>query len=351
MLKDIHSTGETALPLRGELRKEVTAFVESQRSGHYLQLPAWLDVGELCGARVFLSRNAEGDILASSILGGRRIRWPRGVIAEIPRGPVAADANVLAAHLTAVTEMLSTRYSSLQVNPFVSGADAMDAAARLAAIGFRPAGSGRFYDHTLLLPVQRSSAEQWRRLRRSTRTSINKARKAGLSVRLETESGAYLAFAERFSRFARRRGLPALGRDAAAGIQRAFAGTEPPSALLHSAVLGGAVVGQTLLMRNRNTLIYEWGWTAAPSERRNLPIMHPLLWEALALARASGFEALDLGGYWAQRPATGSTNQFKRGFGKEQRAYCGVFEYVCAPAAHTVYRLASQLKSKITRAD
>jgi len=334
-------TIDIALPLDQETKIKLTEFVNHCNGTHYRQLPAWLEVLDYDQCRFFISRTRRGDIVASSIYRVLQSRIPLYSAGEIARGPIAISNEHLAQHLDDILQFVKQDICTLFVNPFVADDDALQVEEKLVNLGFHATTESGYYTHTLSANIRSSAAEQWRGLRRSTRTAINKARKCGLSVRLESESQAYGNFSRSYSKFARARGIITLSPDISAGIFTHFVDKQASNAFLLSAIVENSTVGQILLMKCCSQLIYEWGWTATASIEQKLPIMHPLLWDAINIARSENCTALDLGGYWMDRDNSDPINQFKLGFSKKIVRYCGQFEYVFSP---NVQRLRSVVR-------
>jgi len=109
---------------------------------------------------------------------------------------------------------------------------------------------------------------------------------------------------------------------------------------LLSATADEQVLGAILLMRNRNTFIYEWGWIDGNIRQNKIPVMHRLIWHAINFGRKQNCTEIDLGGYWADQGNDDPINHFKLGFSKLTRSYVQEYYQVLSPIRNLAARLA-----------
>ncbi len=159
---------------------------------------------------------------------------------------------------------------------------------------------------------------------------------------VQSEPSEFRSFAQHYNAFARHRGIALLDEKVAANIATSFGA----DVLLLKACLDGHTVGGTLFMRNAGSFVYEWGWTAPAEDRKNLPVMHRLIWRAIETSRALGLSELDLGGYWQDREPTDPINHFKLGFTHQRRTYFAEHEFVLAPSRFRLAEVARALTSR-----
>ncbi|MDJ0757891.1 MAG: GNAT family N-acetyltransferase [Woeseiaceae bacterium] len=187
------------------------------------------------------------------------------------------------------------------------------------------------YDHTIVAPVLESNELQWRSLRRSFRTSVNKSRRQQLSLIDSRSKESFLEFSRHFNEFASQRNLAPLSADVVSSIFDRYAQLDPPAVLLVQAKRSEAILGGILLVRNRDRLIYEWGWTAPHDVTQGTPVMHPLFWRAFEIARERDINSIDLGGYWSELGHEDPINHFKLGISKSVVRILPEHVYVMSP--------------------
>lgn len=300
---------------------EVRAFV-SAKNGHYKQQPP--PSGLESNQTLWVTRK-NGALDASALLDIRRSKIPGVQEWVAARGPVYSSEAALHALLDTLVETGKRSAVCLRINPFIEfkGDSPLPN-------GWNATENSADYADTLVCQVESDTETQWRTLRRSTRTAINRARKADLEIRTRTATEDFQGFGSAFRIFANDRGIASIPQ---CELTRAhsFANNSPAHAFLLSAELDEEVLGQMLLLRCGQGLVYEHGWMANSAKSRKIPVMHLLLWEALEIARQAGMAELDLGGYWVERGNDDPINHFKLGFSKTVRHYLPAHQQVFAP--------------------
>jgi len=282
--------------------------------------------------RLFVTRE-NGVISAVSFVEILRSRLPFLSDARIARGPVFRDERALISHLAGLEDKLNVPLFALRISPFVPPGSVS------LPHFWRPVRNSSFYSSTLVFNTRKTVEELWRQLRRSTRTAINKSRTAGLSVIRCREASQFAEFVTRFNEFAERRGIARIDASISSGLAEHFS----DRTLLLEIRRGQQPLAGALFLRNPNGLVYEFGWTAPPSERDKLPLMHRLIWEAIEYCRKENYSELDLGGYWVARGPKDPINYFKLGFSKLRRDYILEHEIVLSPVWHRFRQLLRQL--------
>ena len=316
-------TSEIALPASEETEQEIKAFLAGNDGSHYRQSFEWVRAAGERNFRLFVTRN-EGIIIAVSFVETLRSRLPLVSDACIARGPVFSDERALVSHLADLEDELSRPFCALRISPFVPRASVS------LPPSWQPVRNSGLYSSTLILDTRTTVGELWRQLRRSTRTSINKSRTAGLNIVNLRESSQIAEFVVRFNEFARRRGIAKIEDSVSSGLARFLANRT----LLLEIRRGDKALAGALFLRNPKGFVYEWGWTAPVSERGNFPLMHRLIWEAIEYCRKENYTELDLGGYWVNRGPDDPINHFKLGFSKQRRDYAAEHEIILSPVRY-----------------
>jgi lipid II:glycine glycyltransferase (peptidoglycan interpeptide bridge formation enzyme) len=317
------ATSEISLPTPGESEQEITAFLANNSASHYRQSFEWMRAVGAENYRLFVTRE-DDEIAAVSFVETLRSRIPYVSDARIARGPVFRDASVLVSHLADLEERLKWPLCALRINPFLP-----PESVSLPAF-CRPVRNSSFYSSTLIIDTRHASEELWPRLRRSTRTAINKSRRAGLDVVRCREVHQFAEFVDRFNDFAEQRHIARIEDSMAAGLATHFA----DRTLLLEIRRNEQPLAGALFFRNPSGLVYEYGWTAPASERGKLPLMHRLIWEAIEYCQKNQYAEFDLGGYWVARGPDDPINHFKLGFSKLRRDFISEHEIVLSPAWH-----------------
>ncbi len=332
-------TRELSLPLDSETEARIARFIASLDSHHYRQTPAWLQADKTRRYRVFVTEEATA-ITALSFAAEAGSRLPGLGRIDVVRGPLFSSPAALNAHLDGMRSLLGRHYAELRINPFLPpGSVLLDADA-----GWQPSSSQNDYDATVLVAVLESEEAQWRSLRRSTRTAINKSRKLNYRIEQADSELQYRDFARQFNTFAAERGIGDLDEDTSAGLYQHFAAAKPTQAALLTAYTDNTALGAMLLLRNDDSWVYEWGWTNQAVAAQHLPVMHRLVWEAIELARREDCRFVDLGGYWTDRGASDPINHFKLGFSKTIRHYTASHSLVLSPVRHRIAKLIQTLR-------
>jgi lipid II:glycine glycyltransferase (peptidoglycan interpeptide bridge formation enzyme) len=318
-------THEIILPANEETEQEVAEFLANNSASHYRQSFDWVRaVGEK-DYRLFVTRE-DGAISAVSFVEILRSRLTFISDARIARGPVSRDERALVSHLGDLEDKLNWPLFALRISPFVPPGSVS------LPPSWRRMRNSSFYSSTLIFDTRNTVEELWRQLRRSTRTAINKSRKAGLNIVRCREASQFADFVTRFNDFAQQRGIAKIDDSMASGLAEHFA----DQALLLEIRRDEQPLAGALFLRNPNGLVYEFGWTAPASESDNLPLMHRLIWNAIEYCRKEHYSEFDLGGYWVDRGPEDPINHFKLGFSKQRRDYVVEHEIVLSPVWHKI---------------
>lgn len=345
--EQLYTTNEIKLPLHEDDAKHFRAFFRKMPSAHYRQSPYWLLNSSSDNHRFFCTRDSTNGIAATSVVRNTRspIRKSQGAI--IDRGPVAVSIDVLIEHLSGVIGLIGDSCCYVRVNPFVTSTAKQDVERSLNLAGFELSSTPSTYTETLLVKVYADADQQWRSLRRSLRTSINKSKKLGVSVCHTKEPEALLTFLPRYNEFARKKEF---GQVDPQLIDQLIAACNIDgsdfSVIISSAAFTGQSLGQMVFVQEKNRLTYEWGWSKKANSDDSIPIMHLIVWQVLAECRARGVNTLDLGGYWVDRGTADPINQFKRGFSRTIEEYCGEYEKVILPGWHFLLKCYRKMRKR-----
>ena len=235
--------------------------------------------------------------------------------------------------------------TAIRICPYIVNSGKAPPTGFLESLGYSSIRRSPYYDHTVMIDILESEEEQWRQLRRSTRTAINKGKRLGLSVSTASDLTSFTRFSDHYSAFAEKREIAPLSAERIVNIHNAFKGRAMHRPYLVSAKLKNETLGQALMMPGIGSLIYEWGWTRSDSNATSIPVTHSLIWQAIQWCRQSGIQALDLGGYWIERGSNDSINFFKTGFSKNIVGCGNTYECPLDNLSYRSHRLLSHLIS------
>ncbi len=314
-------TKEVELPADAATREAVTGFLETCPAFHYRQTFDWIYSQGLESFRLFVTSN-KNHITAVSFVETCKSRLWGLDSSQIVRGPVFDSADSVCPHLEDVVRLLGKRPATLRINPF----QPTNGSSLSFGDSWTVCDRTRHYKDTLIVPILDTEGEQWRSLRRSTRTAINRSKAAGVRVTRASTIQEFRNFAKSYTAFASKKGILGLADDLGERIYEQFNNEQRCRAILLSAMKDSQPLGEILLMQNAGSLVYEWGWSAPFEARGKIPVMHELIWEALNVCRQNNISEFDLGGYWTERGNDDSINHFKLGFTKNVRSYMPEYE-------------------------
>lgn len=314
------------------------ALVESTGSPHILQARGWAAVKEQGGwrARRFLLEES-GEVAGVAQVLLREL--PLGQrYAYAPRGPLLRDVARLPEAVRALAGAL--RESGAFLLLFDPEVPDGDAAHGLERAGLARASSRVQPARTLVVDISRDPDALMADMRRKTRQYIRKAERDGVA----TEEGDDLGEFYRIERVvAERNSFGLHDRGYFDAIWRVF---QPAGrAHLFFARLGDERIA-TLLVLRWGECAWEMfgGWTGEHPEARPFYL---LKWRAMLRLRELGVRSYDMWGLAdsgrADDPMAGVEN-FKLGFGGEQRAYVGAWEVPVKPLLYPMWRVVSRLR-------
>jgi lipid II:glycine glycyltransferase (peptidoglycan interpeptide bridge formation enzyme) len=312
--------------------------VESCGGPHILQSRGWAAVKEQGGwraRRFVLEENGEISGVAQALLRD----LPLGQrYAYAPRGPLLRDVARLPEAARAVAAALRDSGAFLLLfDPEVPDGAAANA---LERAGLVRASSRVQPARTLVVDISREPDSLLGEMRRKTRQYIRKAERDGVA----TEEGDDIAEFYRIERVVAERnrfGLHERGYFEA--IWRVF---QPQGrAHLFFARLGEERIATLLVLRWADRAWEMFGgWTGEHPEARPFYL---LKWRAMLRLRQLGVRSYDMWGLAetarSDDPMAGVEN-FKLGFGGEQRAYVGAWEVPVKPLLYPMWRVVSRLR-------
>lgn len=285
-------------------RAEWDAFLAGADRQHPRQDPRFAAVERAEGARpLFALARRDGRVVAVALLSLRPHRLIPGAFAEASAlsGPVADDAGTLGAMLDALAAhpRLRRTVGRLRVSPYWIGPAAAEAAALLAARGFRTA-EAETLRRTGLVPLAGGREARIARLSKSARRELRRGERQGVAVAAVTDPAEALECLASLERLRRSRGLAPLSR---AGFEAGFPEIHGPGDLgvLLAARHEGRLAGSLMLYRGRD-VAHGRHFAPEPELLRSLSNLRisPALWLAgMDWAEARGCRALDVEGWRA----------------------------------------------------
>lgn len=294
--------------------------------GHVLQSAAWLHVQRALGHEVVWARG-EGWQWGAAVREGR---FPRYLY--VPYGP-ASTARTAEALRSVTLTARAARFDFVRVEP--TGDDAPRAIATAGALA-APDVQPRC---TWVLDLTTDVETLRRGLASGHRSSINAARRRGVTIRSSGDPAAVEIFLELQRVAADRSGFE--GQNAR--YHRTIAAVLMPRGVqrVYIAEAGGAPVAAAIA--------YDFGFTryyahaaSDPDRGRKLGTGPPLLWQMILDARDRGATLFDFWGVACdERPdhPWAGFSRFKRAFGGRMVQHAGTWEIAVRPLRHRAYTM------------
>lgn len=337
----------------GELQprevEAIAAFVSSSPLGHFYQHPFLprIDAARPGESYCLWTEDATG-IGASGIVRVYRAGRFGPLVARADRGPVAGSPEALEL-LLRETERLVRKIGvvAFRANPYIPEGSAPSLDEVFVRRKFRFVADGD-YEKTLEVDLTQDPTALLGAFRKTTRSEIRKAQKAGIRCVVANATQQAEIFAAHYDAMVKRKGATPRPRELFLALSSHL--VEHPERGFHlvsyheDRVLAGVFV-----LRHGDRAIYAFGATGDEPDR--LPKAHLLQWEAMLRAREMGCSRYDLGGFSAgtgqdgQRSATQSVNVFKSGFTRNETRFSGCREIVIRPWPHRTLRIMRRFKS------
>ena len=302
-------------------------------NGHLLQSSAWARIRESQGWRAeFLQI---GEPLPVALVLWRKLPLG-GQIAYVPRGPIAAGADLgpalgrLAEHATASGALF------LKVDPEVTPEAAADA---LRRAGYRRAPDIQPILATLELDLAPDPDTLLAGLEKDTRWSVRQAEKRGVTIRSVSDETDLRAFYDLYAITGGRAGFITRSWEYYRLVWRTL--IDAGFATLWLAEHERVPVAGSMSWRCGDKDLYMYGATSEAG--RKCFAAYGLLWRAITDAREHGRTRFDFGGIPADLTDETDTMQgpyrFKKGFGGVPRRFVGAHDVVSREVPYRAYRL------------
>ncbi|MGB8646549.1 MAG: peptidoglycan bridge formation glycyltransferase FemA/FemB family protein [Anaerolineae bacterium] len=316
------------------------AFV-AQEQGHLLQTSTWGDLKSRFGWQAERwGRFQDGALVAGAQVLYRRL-LPGVELAYVPRGPVAADADLMTELRTRVRRR---GVFMVKIEPDWLCEDPRNVV--LAQAGWRPSAETIQPSATIRLDLTRDLDALLGAMKPKWRYNIRLADKKGVLVR-EGAPADLPRFYE-LTRITAERDR--FGIHGAEYYRCAFELlTSRDMVRLLVAEYEGQSLAMIFVTFAGHEAIYLYG--ASGNEHRNVMPNHALHWKAIQLAKARGCTQYDLWGVpvnvgAGEEQLPGSLYQFKQGFGGAVVQYSGAFDFVTNPVVHTLYQAARRIRRR-----
>ena len=312
---------------------------------HFFQTPQWLACLRRNEKSMAVLTLFEGRVVASSVVRRRSVPVAGKGIYIVERGPVSENATALEAHLQQLVELYGKDAVAIRISPYEVESDKDETEATLGKWGWKIVGGTSYlYDATVTVDLGQEIEGIRRAFRRSLRTQINKARKAGIRVRNNVGSSEFRTFVREFNAMARRRGLATIQDEIAEELEHLNG--KPGGAQLFVCDYQGEQVAGALMIPAADRIIYRWGYSSEAEAHRQLPLSHALHWEAMQWARESGYPFYDFGGYWEERGDEDPINRFKTGFSKHIEKHVREHVLILRPGMYAAIRHLTRLRAR-----
>lgn len=209
------------------------------------------------------------------------------------------------------------------IEPYLFGTNEVFAI-ECARHGFFVSRAATLTPTTLHLDITQLTALLWKKIRPSTKTKINKARRMEVKI---VESDDVGLFVDLWMDAARKRGFLFPSKKEILALWSAFRPIHKATILLATIPsIRQHVVGGILLVCSTNSVHYLYAFTTDLGKR--LPAGSLLCWEALLWAKNQGYQLFDFEGLYSQGQTPRSWQGFsffKRGFGGQEMQFVGTF--------------------------
>ena len=310
-------------------------------NGHVLQSSAWARIRETQGWEAEFVRI--GDPLPVALILWRRLPVG-GRIAYVPRGPIAARAD-LATALRHLAKHARTRGALLlKVDPEVTPDDAAEP---LRQAGFRRAAEIQPVLATLELDLGPDTGTLLAGLEKDTRWSVRQAEKRGVVIRTVSSDTDLRTFYDLYAITGGRAGFITRTWDYYRLVWRTL--IDGGFATLRLAEHEGAAVAGSMTWRCGEKELYMYGATSEAG--RKCFAAYGLLWRSIIDARDSGRTRFDFGGIPAdlanERDTMQGPYRFKRGFGGVPVLYAGAHDVVPRELRYRLFAVAEPAHTRL----
>jgi lipid II:glycine glycyltransferase (peptidoglycan interpeptide bridge formation enzyme) len=183
-----------------------------------------------------------------------------------------------------------------------------------------------------------SMAEINSNLRKGHKSDIKKALKAGVTVKESTASEELESFFDVYLKMCKVRGIAGHTRKEMTGICD-YLITHRKGQVLVAKDNSGVILGGAIFAYQGISVRYLLG--ASDPERRDLPVLHPVIYQAIEMAKNNNFKYFDFWGYnhFADESDQASyINHFKKGFGGYYTFFAKKMNINLVPNGFAVYR-------------
>lgn len=309
--------------------------------GHPLQLWGWGEVKATGAWRpVRIAVHAEdGAVVGGAQVLVRRLPWPFGSLAYVPRGPfVGPDGRGDDATRAAVTSAVVERCRALGALGATLEPD-WDAGTALGVPDAVPSEHTILFPSTLVLDLTRSPDELLAAMSRSTRYDVRKAERSGLEVRRVVDEAEVRGVLDVYRGTAERAGFALHDDDYYLAIHRE---------------LGDASVLVAAFDEGR-PCAFVWGVSSATTSfelyggvddaGRRLRANAPVKWHAIRLAAEAGLTRYDMNGL-----LNDGISDFKRSFAQHTDELVGSFDVPFSRLRHGLWNRALPTAKRVLRA-
>ncbi len=318
------------------------AFVAAAPLATHLQTTSWASVKQPNGwtaSRVVVE--APGGPIGAQLLAlrARPLPWSFGYA---PRGPLARR-ELTHESIDVFTTSLRRgaarrRISHVRIDPEVEEGHPL--AGWLAAAGWQRAPDVQ-PNSTRIVDLRQTEEQLWSALRKKTRQSVNRARKAGIRV---TEGGEERLddFFRIYTETARRAGIPYRTAESYRRIWEAF-GPKGTARFVIGETSGGEPIATSFIVTCGTRVFGLYG--GMTSKGAELYANYLVKWEAIARCRAEGFTEYDMWGL----PNAGIA-WFKSGFGGRDARFIGAWDLVIDPVGRATIEMGGKVRSRLADA-
>jgi len=182
--------------------------------------------------------------------------------------------------------------------------------------------------------------EIWRSFSKGHRNSINKAKKAGVTIKVVSSKDELDSFLEICTKLCKSRNLKEnwFRVDNIDKIHKYLINNNKGQVLIAKDRDGIIIAGDMLLYQGNSVRMYRG---AMDPDRRDLPVSHLSTFEAIIRAKNDHFKYLDLWGYnhfANENDQAFYINRFKKGFGGDYTFFAKKMNINLVPKGYTIYR-------------
>lgn len=202
---------------------------------------------------------------------------------------------------------------------------------------------------SLEIDLAESTDEIYGKIRKGHKSDIKKALKAGVTVEASTTSEELESFFDVYLKMCKVRGITGHKRNELTGICD-YLSTNRKGQILVAKDNSDVILGGAIFAYQGISVRYLLG--ASDPERRDLPVLHPVIYKAIEMAKNNNYKYFDFWGYnhfTDEGDQASHINHFKKGFGGYYTFFAKKMNINLVTHGFTIYRTSILVKELMTK--